>query len=144
LKTIAVLVGVAKYATQPQLPCCAEDVKAVRALLDATARFDEIHEILDPTAETLKERLRAALNMDDVPCRELFFYFSGHGYDADGVFYFCASDFTARQPNVTGLSGADLHDLFRSASPGLVVTVIDACHSGSPPHQAPRRFPSRT
>lgn len=132
MKNIAILVGVAQYAAQPPLPCCADDVKAVRALIDATARFDEIHEIMDPTAETLKERLRVALNMDGAPCRELFFYFSGHGYEADGAFYFCASDFTAKQPNVTGLSGVDLHDLFRSASPGLVVTVIDACHSGSP------------
>lgn len=132
MKTIAILVGVAQYAAQPQLTCCAEDVKAVRALIEATARFDEIHEIMDPTAETLKERIRAALNVDGVACRELFFYFSGHGYEADGIFYFCASDFTARQPNVTGLSGADLHDLLRSASPGIVATVIDACHSGSP------------
>lgn len=132
MKTIAILVGVAQYATQPDLPCCVEDVKAVRALLDATARFDEIHEIVNPTAETLKERIRTALDMGGTPCRELFFYFSGHGYEADGVFYFCASDFIARQPNVTGISGADLHDLFRSASPGLVVTLIDACHSGSP------------
>jgi hypothetical protein len=132
LKTIAILVGVAQYAAQPQLPCCAEDVRAIRALLEATARFDDIHEIMNPTADTLKERLRVALNMDDVPCRELFFYFSGHGYDADSVFYFCTSDFNARQPNVTGLSGPDLHNLFRSASPDLVVTVIDACHSGSP------------
>ncbi len=132
MKTIAILVGVAQYASQPQLPCCTEDVKAMRALLEATGRFDAIEQIIDPTAEAFKAQLRSALDLNGSPCRELFFYFSGHGHEADGVFYFCASDFNGKQPNVTGLSGTDLYDLLRSASPALVTTVIDACHSGSP------------
>ena len=62
--------------------------------------------------------------------REIFFYFTGHGFQHDAEFFFCATNFDAKRPNETGLSNTELHTLLRSADAELVVKVIDACSSG--------------
>ena len=66
----------------------------------------------------------------NISTKELFVYFTGHGFQHERDFYLCASDFDAKRPNATGLSTDELHALLRLAKADLVVKVIDACNSG--------------
>lgn len=89
-------------------------------------------------ADTLKARIREVISpLSDVS--ELFFYFTGHGSQQEGDFYFCATSFDGKRPNETGLSTSELHILLRMADADLVVKVIDP---GSPPAPAVSAMPS--
>ena len=130
MPNLAILVGNVEYRTQSRLACCHDDVVAMKQLLEETGKFAEIDSIEDASADELKTRIREALRKVPSP-GELFFYFTGHGFQQDGTFFFCATDFEPKIPNQTGLSSQALYDLLRTSNAELVVTVIDACQSGS-------------
>ncbi|MDO9383713.1 MAG: caspase family protein [Hyphomicrobiaceae bacterium] len=127
---IAVLVGNSEYKNLSNLDCCRDDLVAMEGLLKATEKYDSITLIENAEADDLKVQLRAALD-ERSPLQEIFFYFTGHGYQHEAEFFFCASNFDTRRPNETGLSTAELHTLLRFADSDLVVKVIDACNSGT-------------
>lgn len=130
MANIAILIGNTSYQTLGRLDCCSADVLAMRELLDATGKFEHIEVIVDRDSSSLKECIRTAV--DSVArAAEVFFYFTGHGYQSEADFFYCATDFTAKRPNETGLSNAELHTLLRSPEAELVVKVIDACNSGT-------------
>ncbi|WP_203428290.1 caspase family protein [Rhizobium sp. BG4] len=131
MASTAILVGNATYASENDLPCGRNDVMAMRELLAATGRFEKIIDCFDFDADSMREAVRAALPAEEKQ-DEVFFYFSGHGSQLDGNFYYCGTKFDSRRPNDTGMSHAELHGLFRSASPTTLVVVIDACYSGMP------------
>ena len=126
----AVLIGNSQYASLRDLPCCQNDVNAMKDLLQATKKFATITVIADAAADELKSRLRAVTNIG-TDVEELFFYFTGHGYQHESDFFLCAIDFDRDNPNSTGLSTHELHVLLREANADLVVKVIDACNSGT-------------
>src|SRR3954447_6089887 len=122
MANLAILVGNVEYRNLSRLVCCHDDVVAMTQLLAATSKFSEIATIEDATADDLKASVREAL--DKVPSPdELFFYFTGHGSQQDGSFFFCATDFDQKHPNQTGLSLHNLYDMLRTAKASLVVTV---------------------
>ncbi|MDB5471953.1 MAG: hypothetical protein JWR84_3513 [Caulobacter sp.] len=104
----------------------------MRELIESTGRYGAVKVIENADSETLKAKLRDALDGYDSQLDELFFYFTGHGHQVDGEFFYCATNFDSRRPNETGVSNSDLHDLIRPTDPTLVVKVIDACNSGTP------------
>lgn len=130
MASVAVLIGNAVYKRENQLPCCVQDVAAMRALVEATGRFDSIHAHVDVTADEMREALRAALPADGQH-DEVFFYYSGHGAVGGADLFYCGTDYDGRRPNATGLSQADLLDLLRAATPATLIMVIDACFSGA-------------
>lgn len=103
---------------------------AMRVLLVATEKYSHIEVIENVKADDLKNRIREAIDKVESPT-ELFFYYSGHGYQNEDDFYYCATNFDAKRPNETGVSTEELHTLLRLAEADLVVKVIDACNSGS-------------
>lgn len=125
----AILVGNSQYKSLKVLPCCANDLVAMKELLESTGKYSEIEIIEDSDADELKSRIRAAVNKEQ-QIEELFFYFTGHGCQRDEEFYYCATNFDSERPNETGLSSDELHILLRQADSNLVVKVIDACNSG--------------
>lgn len=126
----AILIGNAHYTRQQDLVCCQEDIVAMRALLEATGRFDEIVSVLDADGDRMQAAIRDALELDQSH-EEVFIYFSGHGAQIGSEFFYCGSDFDSVKPHRTGLSHTTLHDLLRPAKPDLLVKVTDACSSGT-------------
>jgi hypothetical protein len=102
----------------------------MKELIEATDMFQIVHSLLNKCASELKEYIRSIVDGSQ-PIAEIFLYYTGHGYQCDGEFYLCATDFNAKRPNDTGLSTAELHLLLRSADAKLVVMVFDACSSGT-------------
>jgi hypothetical protein len=140
MSSTAIIIGNASYAQLTQLPCCREDAEAIRALVEATGRFDAIHPYTDLNGNEMREAIRQALPTDR-SYEEIFFYFSGHGGHVEGEYYYSGTGFNHRKPNETGLSQTDLHDLVRVTNPSLVVKIIDACESGTLLVKADRQPP---
>ena len=130
MTNIGILVGNTDYQTLGTLSCCREDVLAIQQLLESTERFDNIEVILNQDSFQMKERIRAAIDAQK-NIQEIFFYFTGHGYQRDSDFYFCSTNFDMKRPNETGLSNSELHTLLRAPEADLVVKVVDACSSGT-------------
>jgi uncharacterized caspase-like protein len=130
LANIAILIGNTEYQKLDALTCCQCDVVAVKELLDATQKFDVIEILVNRDSFQLKDCIRATIAAHQ-NIEEIFFYFTGHGYQHDGEFYFCGTNFDAKRPNETGLSNSELHNLLRAPDAELVVKVIDACASGA-------------
>ena len=78
----------------------------------------------------MKDKIRASLPIDTEQ-NEVFFFFSGHGYQSSDDIYFCATDFSSRRPNETGVSHTELFEIFRASQPRTLVCVFDACYSGA-------------
>ena len=131
MTNVAILIGNAEYSSLSKLDCCKADVQAMNELLEATEKYAGIYTIEDSSADETKARVRQVIQ-ERSPTDELFFYFSGHGYQHESDFYLCATDFDSRRPNATGVSTDELHALLRLADADLVVKVIDACNSGTP------------
>jgi hypothetical protein len=129
MTNIAILAGNAFYKQLSRLDCCGADVAAMKELLEATGKYAHIHIIEDTDADDLKSRMRDALDRQQ-PTEEVFFYFSGHGFQNDSDSFLCATNFDDERPNETGLSNTELHELLRLADANLVVRVVDACSSG--------------
>ena len=126
----AILIGNSSYSSLRALPCCKADLHAMKELIEATEKYSDIYIVEDSDADVLKTKVREAIR-DCTSTEELFFYFSGHGYQHENDFYLCASDFDTRRPNATGISTDELHTLLRLANAELVVKVLDACNSGT-------------
>lgn len=128
----AIIVGNANYSSQNlnNLQCCADDVEAIKSLIESTGKYDIITHLIDVNADDIKEAIRQIISRND-SINEIFFYFSGHGIQKKSEFYCCGTGFDSLRPNETGLSTTELHSLIRAANPNLVVKVIDACHSGT-------------
>jgi hypothetical protein len=126
----AILVGNTEYQSLAKLECCHADLLAIKQLLEATEKYEEITIIENMDADALKSQLRRAIDKVRSP-EELFFYFTGHGHVQQDGFYHCATNFNAKRPNETGVSTTELHTVLRHADAGLVVKVIDACYSGT-------------
>jgi hypothetical protein len=102
----------------------------MKDLLDATGKYENISVIENKEADALKSEVRAAI--DKVPsAEELFFYFTGHGHQHETELFLCATNFESKRPHATGMSMDELYTLLRLANAGLIVNVLDACHSGT-------------
>lgn len=130
MENISIVVGNSTYSHASRLDCCDADTQIISELLEATKKFSVIKLFNDLTSSELKDQLREFLGAFS-EIDELFFYFTGHGYQGQDDFFFCCTDFQQSRPNETGMSLTDLHDLFRAANTNLVVKVIDSCHSGT-------------
>ena len=130
MNNVAILVGNTEYQSLSKLSCCHDDLIAMRELLEATEKFSNIEVIENSDADSLKSRLRTAIEANST-IGELFFYFSGHGWQHEDEFYHCATNFDQKRPNETGISINELHTMLRLANSELVIKVIDACNSGT-------------
>lgn len=130
MPSIAIILGNANYDQQDKLECCLADVMAIKALIDATERYSVVHARTDVDGEMMRQIVREALKSEE-KFEEIFFYFSGHGTQIEGEFFYCGTGFSEAKPNVTGLSYTALQDMFRTAAPELLVEVVDACRSGT-------------
>lgn len=130
MSNVAILVGNAEYINLNNLDCCHDDVVAIEQLLKATEKYAQIEVVENFDADQIKAKIREVVDKN-LTLEELFFYFTGHGFQHETEFFLCATNFESRRPNETGLSTSELHALLRLANANLVVKVIDACNSGT-------------
>ena len=130
MPNVAILVGNTDYEYLHDIPCCYDDVHAMKELLVATKKFGDIKIIENAQGDDLKSAIRKLVGTYP-SVGEFFLYYTGHGYYKKDEFYFCTQNFDRRRPNETGLSNSELHTLLRQANAELVVKVIDACNSGT-------------
>ncbi len=130
--TIAVLLGVPKYDSLPDLPGCRGDIEALGTVLSESEKFTEVL-VLDGSetySKTKKKLGDFVRGFQSAPVDEFLFYFTGHGNVIDDEFRFLLRDFDSKRPNATSISNSDLDDWVRSLRPDLYCKVVDACHSG--------------
>lgn len=130
MQNIAILIGNTKYSNSTNLPCCADDVEAVSKLLSATGKYSDIINFIDSDVNVVKEYLHK-FEVPEDGIGEIFFYFTGHGVQNNGKFYYCFKDYESDRPNETSLSASLVLDFLRRANADLVVQLIDACNSGN-------------
>ena len=82
----AILIGNTRYRSLQDLPCCQSDVQAMKELLEATEKFARISVISDAAADDMKAEIRAVIDVGTA-VDELFFYFTGHGYQHEDDFF---------------------------------------------------------
>ncbi len=109
----------------------------MRALIEATGRFDQIHSFVNLDADAMRNAVRDALPTS-AEHTEILFYFSGHGTHTGADLYLCGTAFDGNRPNQTGLSHSELIQLFRAAEPQVLITIFDACFSGALLVKGPR------
>lgn len=74
MPSTAILIGNATYLSGNNLPCCRDDVLAMRELLEATKRFDNIIDCIDLDADGMRDAVRNALPSEEKQS-EVFFFF---------------------------------------------------------------------
>jgi uncharacterized caspase-like protein len=97
MPNIAILVGNTDYRNLSKVECCRHDVVAIKQLLEATEKYAEIQTVENMEADELKSRIRTALDKAQSPT-ELFFYYTGHGFQHETEFFYCATNFDSKRP----------------------------------------------
>src|SRR5580704_10319288 len=130
---VAILIGIRKYDTQPELPGCSNDLDAMNTLLTLSGKVDGDNLLLIDDKRRSAEIKNLLADFIErhrtTPTAELLFYFSGHGtFDDD--FRCLLPDYRDDQNNGTTLTNTELDGMLRSLNPTLTVKIIDACQSG--------------
>lgn len=133
MKNIAILIGITEYKNQnDNLPMCENDVENVYKIISASEKYEMI-EIMkgNVSSAEIRNKIIEIEKKVKEEIGEVFFYFSGHGYTANGNFYFCTSDTDVSDINSTAVKHEQIDDIIRRINPKLYVKVVDACHSST-------------
>lgn len=130
---IALIVGVSEYRAGNDLSAAEYDAQFVHDLLCDNGKYKDVFtlETNVSSVDFNKKMNEISSKYESVPIEEFFFYFSGHGYIANGEFIYCTSDFHTTKPRTSSIPNKDLDEWIKFFSPDLTVKVIDACHSGA-------------
>ncbi len=133
MKNIAILIGITEYKNKEKnLPVCKNDVENIHKIILASSKYEIIEVIKGScTSSEIRNKIMEIEKDVDEEIGELFFYFSGHGYNYNGNFYYCASDTDIIDINSTGILYEQIDDIIRKINPRLYVKVIDACQSST-------------
>lgn len=133
---VALLLGVSEYQNRSvqNLPACKIDLETIEKLLKATKEYDNIKTILTDnktTIEVKNEIIEFIEKNGKNEIEEVFFYYTGHGRNRDGEFYYQFSDYNLSSFHQTTLSNDYLDSQLRELKATLTVKIIDSCHSGT-------------
>ena len=127
---IAIIVSVNDYIHENELPVCDADAALVRKIIYGAKKFDHVLE-LTGNASSAKQKLSDFVRAHkDSVVDEVFYYYTGHGTIFSEDFCYLFADYEEKKHASTSLSNTELDDMLRSLNPGLVIKVVDACHSG--------------
>lgn len=130
---LAIVLGQSEYNEQLELPACKNDLFAIKKVLDATKKYQEIL-FLDDTYKNRDDIQNSITTFIDKykneTISECFFYFTGHGKVDELGFYYLCNDYEEMNYPQGMIPNKDIDDIIRKLSPKVYVKVIDACHSG--------------
>ncbi|MCE9589041.1 MAG: SUMF1/EgtB/PvdO family nonheme iron enzyme [Planctomycetes bacterium] len=133
----ALVIGASAYQDKriPQLPACANDAKALAAVLSdpGIGMFPPDHVTLLVNDQVTRDKVVAALDdlgrhagKDDL----VLVFFSGHGAtDEKGRAYWVMGNTQVDQLRATAVLEADVTELLSEIKTTRLVTLIDACYS---------------
>jgi len=132
-KRIALLIGVADYLNEENLPACEHDLSIVSELLRGSKSYDEIAVIGgSPKSAEAKEQITAFVRKNEgEDVEEVFFYYTGHGTRRGEDFAFLFSDFEDTKREQTSLRNSEIDAMLKALTPDLVVKVVGACQAGT-------------
>lgn len=131
MTSIAVVIAVSSYSTLGRLDGCARDGEAMKEILQESGKYSEILYSHDRVDGQIKDDLSSFVDRwRGRVIDELLFYFSGHGQQDDGEFFYLLSDFEDRNRRKTTLENGYIDNLARMLSPKVFVKIVDACNSG--------------
>ncbi|MEM7508893.1 MAG: caspase family protein [Pseudomonadota bacterium] len=132
----ALLIGVASYPAEPELPnlrCPLNDVEGLGNLLDDPARgaFDTVQRLEDATSSEMKLALNVFVN-ETTPDDTALIYFSGHGMlDSSFDLHLCTSDSRRAVLEASSVPDAFLWNLIGKCRAERKVLILDCCYSAS-------------
>lgn len=137
----AILVGVEKYYTAPNLLYTLNDVQQLSDTLRRRGNYptNQILEMVDTAPNARFQPLKASLMAElprwlAKPAKEdsVLVYFSGHGFRGkDGTLYLAPLDYDPKDPASKGVSVQWLREQIAQCKAGLKLLILDACHAGS-------------
>ena len=137
----AVLVGVNKYLSVPQLRYCSADARLLRDTLVRRCGFspDRILLLTDEEQDVTRTPIRANLFSKIPgwlklagPDDRMIVFFSGHGFlDDKKRMYLAPLDCDRKNLPLTGLSVAQLRTDLDNCRARVKLLVLDTCHSGA-------------
>ena len=130
MKNVAILLGVSHYLNASDLPACANDINNVQQVLEATEKYQILKINEEFQKKSILDEIERVLKDDNNEIGEIFFYFSGHGYQDQTDFHYILQETDINKINSTSLNNAEIDDLVRKYNPKLFVKIIDACQSG--------------
>ena len=132
MENYAIVLGVPEYTNASDLLACKNDADMMCELLNATEKYKilRVDENLKKTEilETIDSFIEKNASNNDVG--EIFFYFSGHGYQDQTDMHYILKNTECDKINATALNNKELDDIIREKNPSLFVKIIDACESG--------------
>lgn len=132
MENYAIVLGVPEYTNASDLQACKNDADLMCELLSATEKYKilRIDENLRKTE--ILEKIDSFIEMPGTKSKvgEIFFYFSGHGYQDETDMHYILKDTELKKINATALNNNELDDIIREKNPELFVKIIDACESG--------------
>jgi len=132
-KKIALLIGVAEYKNENNLPACQKDVELINQIISTLGKFDDTLLLNNnPTSNQAKEKISSFVkkhNHESID--EAFIYFTGHGTRYEDDFLYLFSDFDKNKIRQTSLSNSEFDAMIKTLNPALTTKVVDACQAGT-------------
>ncbi len=132
----AILIGVSNYFSVKNINASKNDVNVINRILMATGLYETEH-ILIIDENTIKtEIIEKIKNFKETikkcDLKELFFYFSGHGYydTIEEEFYYFLSDSDGKNYTTTSFNNKEMDSILKNFSAELLIKMVDACNSG--------------
>jgi hypothetical protein len=139
-KVTIIAVAVSDYLEMEYLPGTLNDVQRLKEILvesEKTALFspEQFIEVIDPTAEQLREKINDYVINASTRGEILIFYFSGHGTSIGSRDFGLATIDTVLHPtqgSILPLSVIKFSDLLLTLNIGNItpIFIIDSCYSG--------------
>lgn len=132
----AMLIGIAAYPEEPELPdlrCPLNDVQGLGDLLDNPDRgaFDSVERLENITSSEMKLALNVFVN-ETAPDDTALIYFSGHGMlDSSFDLHLCTSDSRRAVLEASSVPDAFLWNLIGKCRAERKVLILDCCYSAS-------------
>eukprot|EP01080_Neovahlkampfia_damariscottae_P006923 gene6923-11086_t len=120
--------GIESYTEMYKLSCCKNDAKKVHQILEKKGFDSQLK--LDLSSRSIKEKITNLVdNLEKDNTDLLFFYYSGHGGEIDGINYIYGTDGASFEK--IDLQSILIKPILKMKKKMITVVVLDACRTGS-------------
>lgn len=131
MNNVAIIIGESKYDNNDieNLEMCKKDASRIHEVIKKSHKYNKIFFVTDGKKEEIYDIFLNLKKIEKID--ELFFYYSGHGYQRNGSFYYITKETEINRINSTSINNMDIDAIVRECSPSLFVKIVDACNSGN-------------
>lgn len=130
---LAILIGVAKYDNEDDLPPCINDVNLISKIIEKSEKYNDILVLKDKvnSIEANEKITQFIRKHQDNDIDEVFFYYSGHGTRNTNDFLYLFTDFSNSSIKQTSITNNELDIMLKSLNPKVAIKIVDACKAGT-------------